>query len=308
MILVITQSHYANAGVLLRHWREMGHDGFIFNLDRFDAYRFEWRGEHFHIADPLDREIDSTQVEAVAIYKGLLQIDQECPWQKEYEGPKMIRSMLNAVSHTFAAWAIKRGLLRLWTPYEMLYPKFRQMAAAQKYFAVPEAALSWNVPFPQHQMIVKPLVARSPDEKSCFYARKIAGSQLAPEYPWFTQEIAEGDRDATVLYINGHIHSYQFATVRGELTDWRVTQGTERNRWERWEPGPNFERKVADYMREMGLKYGRLDFIIGGETPQFLEVNPCGQFGFLDDLEGKDFPLHREAAEAILDPSSTVCR
>ena len=308
MILVITQSHYANAGVLLRHWRGMGRDAFIFNIDRFDAYRFEWRGERFHIADPLDREIDSARVEAVAIYKGLLQIDQECPWQREYEGAKMLRSMMNAVSHTFASWAIERGLLRLWTPYEMLYPKFRQMAVAHKYFAVPEAALSWNVPLPEHEIIVKPLVARSPDGTSCFYARRIAGAQLAPEYPWLTQAIADGDRDATVLYINGHIHSYQFATERGELTDWRVTQGTERNRWERWEPGPDFERKVADYMREMGLKYGRLDFIIGGKTPQFLEVNPCGQFGFLDDLEGGEFPLHREAAEAILDPSSTICR
>ena len=57
MILVITQSHYANAGVLLRHWRAMGCDAFIFNIDRFDAYRFEWKTDRFHIADPLDREI-----------------------------------------------------------------------------------------------------------------------------------------------------------------------------------------------------------------------------------------------------------
>ena len=307
MILVITQSHYANAGVLLRHWRAMGRDAFIFNIDRFDAYRFEWKTDRFHIADPLDREIDSARVEAVAIYKGLLQIDQACPWQKEYEGAKMIRAMINAVSQTFASWAIERKLLRLWTPYEMLYPKFRQMAAARKYFAVPEAALSWNVPLPEKEIIVKPLVARSPGEDgSCFYAKKIVGSRLATEYPWFTQEIAPGDRDATVLYINGHIHSYQFATVRGELTDWRVTQGTELNQWEPWAPGRDFERKVDAYMKEMNLKYGRLDFIIGGKEPQFLEVNPCGQLGFLDDLEGGEFPLHREAAEAILDPSSTV--
>ena len=306
MILVITQSHYCNAGVLLRHWRTMGHDAFIFNIDRFDAYRFEWRGERFHILDPLDREIDSTQVEAMAIYKGLLQIDQECPWQHEYEGAKMLRSMMNAVSHTFANWAIERKLLRLWTPYEMLYPKFKQMAAAQKYFAVPEAALSWNVPLPDREIIVKPLVGRPPSDDGSFYAQKLNGSQLAAEYPWFTQEIAPGDRDATVLYINGNIHSYQFATERGELTDWRTTQGTDRNRWTQWEPGAEFERKVAAYMKEMNLKYGRLDFIIGGDEPQFLEVNPCGQFGFLDDLEGETFPLHREAAEAILDPSSTV--
>ena len=303
MILVITQSHYSNAGVLLRHWRAIGRDAFIFNIDRFDAYRFEWRNDRFHIADPLEREIDSAQVEAVAIYKGLLQIDQECPWQKRYEGPKMIRAMINAVSYTIASWAIEQRLLRLWTPYEMLYPKFRQMAAAQKYFKVPGAALSWNMPLPEREIIVKPLVARSPEENSCFYAKKIVGSRLAPEYPWFTQEIALGDRDATVLYINGKIHSYQFATVRGDLTDWRVTQGTDRNRWMQWTPGCDFERKIDAYMKEMNLKYGRLDFIIGGDDPQFLEVNPCGQFGWLDD---EKWTLHNEVVDAIMDPSSAI--
>jgi len=306
MLLVITQSHYVNAGVLLRHWRAMGRDAFIFNIDRFDAYRFEWRGDRFHIADPLDREIDSSQVEAVAIYKGLLQIDQNCPWKQQYDGAAMIRSTLNAVSNTFASWAIARGLLRLWTPYEMLFPKFRQMEIARKFFAVPPAMLTWGGALPDREMIVKPLISRSPDPEKCLYARKLNVANLSPEYPWLIQEVAPGDRDATILCINGHIHSYQFATVRGELTDWRITQGTDANRWERWEAGAEMESRVAAFMKEIGLKFGRLDFIIGGDEPQFLEVNPCGQFGWLDDLEGPDFPLHREAAEAILDPSSTI--
>ena len=137
------------------------------------------------------------------------------------------------------------------------------------------------------------------------YAKITDQGELDTDWPWFTQEIADGDRDATVLYINGKIHSYQFATVRGELTDWRVTQGTERNQWIPWESSSDFERKVDAYMKEMNLKYGRLDFIIGGQEPQFLEVNPCGQFGWLDDAR---HTLHNEVVDAILDPSSTICR
>lgn len=64
-----------------------------------------------------------------------------------------------------------------------------------------------------------------------------------------------------------------------------------------------FEGKVRVFMQEMGLKFGRLDFIIGGKVPQFLEVNPCGQFGWLDDEDRK---LHKEVADAIQEPSSTI--
>ena len=159
---------------------------------------------------------------------------------------------------------------------------------------------------PRRKTIVKPFVARPPGETGCFYAKVISGAKLAPEYPWFTQEVANGNRDATVLYINGKMHFYQFATVRGDITDWRVTQGTDLNQWVLWTPDNGFAQKINAYMKKMNLKFGRLDFIIGGKTPQFLEVNPCGQFGWLDDLEGETFPLHREAAEAILDSSSTI--
>ena len=56
-------------------------------------------------------------------------------------------------------------------------------------------------------------------------------------------------------------------------------------------------------MRELGLKFGRFDFIIGGKEPQFLEVNARGQFGWLDD---EKLNLSNEVVDAILDLSSTI--
>ena len=152
-------------------------------------------------------------------------------------------------------------------------------------------------------MIVKSLIARPFDDRRFLFAKALDVNSLSPEYPWFTQEIASGNRDATVLYVNGRVHSYQFATERNELTDWRVTQGTDANRWEQWDAGEEFMGKVRAFMLEMGLKFGRLDFIIGGKEPQFLEVNPCGQFGWLDDANKN---LHKEVADAILDQESVI--
>ena len=150
--------------------------------------------------------------------------------------------------------------------------------------------------------MVKQLTQR-PYQGMALYVDKVNATDLSLEFPWFVQEPAKGNRDATVLYINGKVHCYQFATERGELTDWRVTQGTEANKWVPWNAGEEFENKVCAYMREMGLKFGRLDFIIGGDEPEFLEVNPCGQFGWLDD---ENLTLHNEVLDAILDPSSTI--
>ncbi len=129
-------------------------------------------------------------------------------------------------------------------------------------------------------------------------------ARLDPAYPWFTQEIAPGTHDATVLYVNGRVHPFRFATARGSLTDWRITQGTDANQWVPWETPEDFADRVRLLMNRLDLKFGRLDFIVGGEEPQFLEVNPCGQFGWLDE-EGT-LPLHNEVADAILDSATTL--
>ena len=218
---------------------------------------------------------------------------------------KWVISYLNHIHDALIDFALDHDILRVWTPFALLKTKPLQMKTAQKYFAVPDFRIHWGKTLPPNQVICKQLTQRPFSNGDVPFVKKVDISTLSPKWPWFTQEIADGDRDATVLYINGKIHSYQFATVRGELTDWRVTQGTDRNQWTAWEPGRDFELKVDAYMKEMGLKYGRLDFIIGGREPQFLEVNPCGQFGWLDD---EKHTLHNEVVDAILDPSSTIER
>ena len=156
---------------------------------------------------------------------------------------------------------------------------------------------------PAKRVIAKQLIQRALDDGNLPYADVIDRSRLDPAYPWLTQEIAPGNRDATVLYINGNVHCFQFATERGELKDWRITQGTERNKWISWNAGDDFENKVCSFMNELGLKFGRFDFIIGGKEPQFLEVNARGQFGWLDDDK---LSLNNEVVDAIIDPSSTI--
>ena len=74
-----------------------------------------------------------------------------------------------------------------------------------------------------------------------------------------------------------------------------------------WSPHglpPDLQAKIADYMRDIGLDYGRLDFLFDGTDYFFLEVNsngewdwldPQGEFGLRDKMVEEihpDTPLH----------------
>lgn len=282
---------------------QLGIDAFRLNMDLHYKYQFLWQEGGFEIIDPLGRVANSENIDYCAMFKNQLNVCEDYEWGDRCKNPQWICSTLNCVSAWLAAWANEKKILRLWQPSEYPFPKNKQMDIARKYFRVPTFSLHWGFQMSNRRVVAKTLTGRSLDDGSMPYVKIVERESLDPIYPWFTQEPAKGNRDATVLYVNGRVHCYQFATKRGELTDWRVTQGTDANKWESWDAGEDFEDRVRSYMHALSLKFGRLDFIIGGDAPEFLEVNPCGQFGWLDD--GK-FTLHREVLAAIMDPSSTI--
>jgi hypothetical protein len=56
-------------------------------------------------------------------------------------------------------------------------------------------------------------------------------------------------------------------------------------------------------MRRARLHYGRFDFIVDDDAWWFLECNPNGQYGWLDD---ETLWLHREILAALEDPATAV--
>ena len=222
-----------------------------------------------------------------------------------HEETKWIKSWLNTLYHSLWRWGADRRLVRLIHPYAVACTKVKQMEAARDFFPVPEWMLHFGFEPTPRRVIAKNLIGRTFEAGSAMMAGIVDRAMLDPAYPWFTQEIAPGTHDATVLYVDGRVHPYRFATPRGKLTDWRVTQGTDANQWVPWDAPAGFDDRVRNLMDRLGLKFGRLDFIVGEESkPQFLEVNPSGQFGWLD--EDGPLPLHHEVVSAILDPATTL--
>lgn len=303
MILLLSEELCGTANTLMEIFKKRNIPAFRFNLDLFNEYKFIWEDGEFEITDPTGRKTHSRYITQVVCYKALISNYNLYSFEHDYDDAKWLKSCLNNLYFNIIKYAEEKNKLKLWQPLEERFPKVWQMRLAKRYFKVPSFSIFWGYQLSPKEVISKPLTSRPLDDGSLYFAQKVDRADLSTDYPWFLQDIAEGDRDATVVYINGKIHCYQFATKRGNLTDWRVTQGTDDNKWEKWETNRVFEQKIDEFMKAAGLKYGRLDFIIGGSEPQFLEVNPAGQFGWLDDDE---FTLHNEVVDAILDESSTI--
>ncbi len=304
MILFLSRKLSGTADMLMGIFAERGIPAFRFNFDLFDHYKFSWTNHGFRIEDPLGRVCESSNITAMVFYKGLFAIDEPCEIDQGHEETKWIKSWLDTLYHSFWRWGGDRNLVRLIHPYSVACTKILQMEVARDFFSVPDWMLHFGFVPTSRNVIAKNLVGRIFESGTALMAGIVDRALLDPAYPWFTQEIAQGSYDATVLYVNGRVHPFRFATSRGDLTDWRITQGTDANQWVPWEASTNFSDRVRHFMNRLNLKFGRLDFIVGGQEPQFLEVNPSGQFGWLDDEA--HLTLHNEVADAILDPATTL--
>ncbi|MGQ0776334.1 MAG: hypothetical protein ACT4NY_18225 [Pseudonocardiales bacterium] len=111
------------------------------------------------------------------------------------------------------------------------------------------------------------------------------------------QRWASKQAEARVIVIGQHVFAVAIrAGSAAAFVDWRADYGA--LSYERIPLPAEVERGIRAVMDELGLVYGAFDFVI---TPTeqwvFLEVNPGGQFGFLEDEI--DVPLTATLADLL---------
>ena len=109
----------------------------------------------------------------------------------------------------------------------------------------------------------------------------VADAESWQAQPVFVQERIDGSHDARLFVIGGYVLG---AYRRRASLDWRTDPDVA---WARWEPDRETAKRAVSFARELGLDYGAFDFILGSNAypgPVFLECNPAGEFGFLDDV------------------------
>lgn len=132
-----------------------------------------------------------------------------------------------------------------------------------------------------------------PKEYMGFYVNKIAAPDLenfgdSSENPVVLQEYVEKDFEVRYTVV-GQLHFV--CKIESQLSE------KAKDDWRRYdlpntphsiiEPPADVREKVASLMLDMNLIYGALDFIVTKDGRWvFLEVNPMGQFLWIEDLTG----------------------
>lgn len=308
MLLLLTVSIDRTADVLVALCGKRGLPVFRFNIDLWQSYRFIWTREGFDICDPTGRSLSSNEVTACLWRRPSLLYTPD--WQGgTVDDRKATEAELSALVLEIGEWARATRRLRLIEPMATRRAgRLIQMTVAAEFFTVPEWIAGWGFRRPLGRRMVKRFApeALGPARNQFIYVQSVDAERLSPDYPWITQDIGHGDRDATVLFVHGRCFGFEMEQTRDELAveDWRTLIGSASDRWRPWALSPAVQQKIVAYMGRLGLRYGRLDFLVDENEATFLEVNPNGQFGWLDDPSG--WHLHNAVLDAALDPSSTI--
>ena len=215
MLLLLTNGIDGTADILVELCAARGVPVFRFNIDLWAQYRFAWTADGFVFRDPTGRSAESGAIDAVLWRRPSL---HETP---EWEGGSpedraATEAELQTIVREIADWARARGRLRLIDPAgSRRVGRLAQMRVGRR--------------------MVKRLTAEpvGAEHDRYIYVQSVESDRLAPEWPWLLQEIAEGDRDATVLYVHGRCFGFEMAHTRAELgvEDWRIRNVAHDDPW-----------------------------------------------------------------------------
>jgi hypothetical protein len=203
------------------------------------------------------------------------------------------------------------GRAKLIEPFaDQRLPKPYQLYLANNIFDVPRSIFSTHSPsdYLASEVITKMLGDPSDANGNVIYTSSVIQDELHRPFPWFLQEAFIGGTDVTCVHILGKNCLYECSFSRTETKlDWRTEINTDtQSSWRLLDIPDSHEiyKSINTYMGQSNLHYGRLDFIRLGNRIIFLECNPNGQFGWLDDASA--LTLHRRFLEAVLDPRSRI--
>lgn len=288
LLLVVSNSYDTTADLLVHR---LGPDKvFRFNFDIWSDYTIEITLSGFRIVDPVGRSADSENIAKVLWRK---------PWSR---GPYRPTSLTDEDRYyDQEVWYAVRDIVNLlWRdgkivlvePYaERRAGKFVQMRIAAKHLRVPPFQFRLRRPsvFADPQMVVvKSLTSETVgplEERELLFTTKVDDSALSPDCPWMVQTYVDADKDVTVAFVYDRLFAFELdrTSFRELTTDWRETPtDREGSEWRPHHLPDDVSRSIFAFMHEMGLQFGRLDFLKSSNDYYFLEVNTNGEWAWLD--------------------------
>lgn len=266
---------------------------FRFNADLWCHYDIKVSRKGWTIKDPTGRHINNTEVENCWVRKPFTRFLDQAAWPKQVKSRNRywVLSQTRRLVEEIIALEVCHGTVRLAKPSKPIYEsKAVQMTVAESYFRVPpwEMVLSKKafVLSKCKQYCAKSLAAEIFPDGSFLFTRKLPlGSRLTPFCPWFIQEFVKAAFDLTLVYVDGECHAYQLARNSFVGDDWRTSIYQLKSlNWKKVVCPHQLKMRCRKFMKRIGLNFGRLDFLTDGRQGNewFLEVNPNGEWGWLD--------------------------
>ena len=307
-ILIITSSDDGTADQIINLFNSKKY--FRWNIDLWQSYDLTW-GNSIKISDPVGRSIDLLNDNFIALWRkpsfsnmnfgglDLTKDDEDFVIQEYSECLMSITSLL-----------INKKRFRLVDPVgEKKLPKLYQGYLAKTFFDTPKSYFSVRLTDNDlpNEVVTKAQGFPMTNGGNVLFTTRVNQSDLFRPYPWFIQEPIIGGLDITCVHILGSNHFFACGFKRNHIDiDWRteINSGAQ-SKWIKFTHPliKIWSENVNHFMKKVSLHFGRLDFIFKEETLFFLECNPNGQFGWLDD---DNLSLHREFFLAMLDSTSVI--
>jgi hypothetical protein len=282
MLLVLTNSLDGTTDEVVRR---IGADHvFRFNVDMWREYRIGVDPAGFSLSDPTGRACRSGNVRAAYVRKPTFDAPIAIPEGGSAEA--WLRSQISYVVQEIYNWCESKDLVRLVEKgAQRRFGKFSQLWAAARHFEVPAWRFSsgHRPQLDEAPHVTKPLTADFIGDYKLMFTTRVDGAELDPAYPWLLQQEVTASHDVTVVYVMGKCFAFGLDRTTFAGIDWRVHINRERLAWSPWTLSESERLRIQAFMREARLDFGRLDFLACGGKLHFLELNPNGQWAWLDE-------------------------
>lgn len=297
MIFIFTCSQCQTSDIIIREFDE--NDILRFNIDKSDDFIWDFNCNGFRIVDKINRRTITNKTFSSFYLRKPIFFDRiDIPMYGCIEN--WCREEITELFSDFFRECQNRGLVALVRSQNNKYGKLRQLLIAKKYFRVaPWHFFHGELPneLKQGKWVVKAMTQTPIGKDKIFLVKEINPSMLDLSYPWFVQERIDGDEEVTVVYIDGKIYAASAPRDSFNEVDSRISIIENPTAWPRCELSKKDEESIRGFMNETGYRFGRFDFIRKDGELWFLELNPNGQWAWLD--ENNERGLISMVADAI---------
>ena len=283
MIFIFTCSQCETTDIVMREFDE--NDVLRFNIDKPENFAWDFHRYGFRIVDKTGgREITNKTFSSFYLRKPI--------YFKRIDIPKYgcvenwCREETIELFSDFFRECQSRGCVALVRSQDNKYGKFRQLLVAERHFRVaPWHFFHGELPeeLKRGRWVAKSITSTPIGEDKIFFVKEVDPRALDLAYPWFLQEMIDGEEEVTVVYVDGKTYAANVPRDSFDGADSRKSIFKNQTPWPRCELSPEDDRAIKGFMDETGYRFGRFDFIRKDGELWFLELNPNGQWAWLDE-------------------------